>query len=301
MIELKQLTKYYGRTPGIINVNLEVDKGEVFGFLGPNGAGKTTTIRLLLDLIRPTAGNVLVMGMDVNRDSREVRKHISYLPAGFTAYDHLNGESYINFVSGFYEDPKARNRAFELASHLDLNLKRRLSEASSGMKQKLGIIQTFMVDTPVYILDEPTSGLDPFVQRLFYALVKEQRDVGKTIFFSSHILPEIERVCDRVGIIRKGELVTVDAVQELRRKKMKEVEVVYVNEQSPAFFERDGIEVVASQGRKYSLRITSEIGKAIHYLCSVPLEDIQVHDPSLEEVFLSFYGEVEENSDDALD
>lgn len=290
MIELVELTKYYGKIRGIEKVNLKVGEGEVFGFLGPNGAGKTTTIRLMLDLIRPTSGSAYIMGHDCNKEPHKVKEFVEYLPGDFVAYDNLTCEEYINFIAGFYDYPKTSKRGYELIKYFELDASRPVRNCSKGMKQKLGLIQAFMVDCPLYILDEPTSALDPLIQQKFYSLVDEEKGKGKTVFLSSHILSEVERMCDRVGIIRDGKLVAVDSVSNLTTKKFKKVKITYEEDLPDSFFEKPGIEIVNKDGPNVTLNIVSSLGKNLHHLTNHPIKDMHVHEPSLEDIFLSYYG-----------
>lgn len=289
MIKLEGLTKYYGTTCGIEDVDLIVNEGEIFGFLGPNGAGKTTTIRLLLDLLRPTDGRALIRNHDCNKEPERIKELVEYLPGDFRTYEHLTGEEYIEFMGGFYGKDKIRN-GMELAHSLELDISRKTAQYSSGMKQKLGIIQCMMADTPLYIMDEPTSGLDPMIQQKFYSLLEEKREEGKTVFLSSHVLPEVERVCDRVGIIRGGSLVEVDSVENLRGKRFKVVDLAYETSQDEDFFNREGIELVERGDGEVKLRITSNLDQNLRHLTSVSIVDIDIYDPPLEEIFLSYYG-----------
>lgn len=293
MIELKGLTKYYGETRGIEDVDLEVKKGEIFGFLGPNGAGKTTTIRLLLDLLRPTEGRAFINGYDCNRQSSKVKGEVEYLPGNFTPYSFLTGKGYIEFMGEFYDRDKVQ-KGLQIAEFLELDITRKTSEYSSGMKQKLGIIQSLMADTPLKIMDEPTSGLDPMMQQKFYKLLQEEKNSGDTVFLSSHILPEVERICDRVGIIRDGLLVEVNYVENLKSKRFKIVEVTYESAPEKNFFAREGLEVVESEEKKVKLRISSNLDENLHHLTSVPLVDFEAYDPPLEEIFLSYYRDKKE-------
>ena len=290
MIELKGLTKYYGETRGIEDVDLKVEKGEIFGFLGPNGAGKTTTIRLLLDLLRPTEGSAFINGYDCNRESNKVKEEVEYLPGNFTPYSFLTGKEYIEFMGEFYDQDKVQ-KGLEMADFLELDITRKTSEYSTGMKQKLGIIQSLMADTPLNIMDEPTSGLDPMIQQKFYRLLREEKNSGDTVFLSSHILPEVERICDRVGIIRDGFLVEVNSVENLKSKRFKIVEVTYESLPEDGFFDRESLEVVESEETKIKLKISANLEENLHHLTSVPLVDFDAYDPPLEEVFLGYYGD----------
>ncbi|MFP4589369.1 MAG: ABC transporter ATP-binding protein [Candidatus Acetothermia bacterium] len=289
MIELKGLTKYYGDTRGIEDVDLKVSKGEIFGFLGPNGAGKTTTIRLLLDLLRPTEGRAFINGYDCNRESGKVKEEVEYLPGNFRPYSFLTGQEYIKFMGEFYDEDKV-NKGLEIADFLELDISRKTSEYSSGMKQKLGIVQTLLAEAPLNIMDEPTSGLDPMIQQKFYKLLEDEKNSGDTIFLSSHILPEVERICDRVGIIKEGKLVEVDSVENLKGKRFKIVELSYESAPGDGFFDREGLQLVESEGKRAKLKIFANLDENLHHLTSIPLVDFDAYDPPLEEVFLSYYG-----------
>lgn len=289
MIELKGLTKYYGDTRGIEDVDLKVRKGEIFGFLGPNGAGKTTTIRLVLDLLRPTEGEAFINGYDCNKESGKVKEQVEYLPGSFKPYDFLTGKEYIKFMGEFYDGEKV-TKGFEMAEFLELDISRKTSEYSTGMTQKLGIIQSLMADTPLTIMDEPTSGLDPMIQQKFYSLLEEEKQAGDTVFLSSHILPVVERVCDRVGIIREGRLVEVNSVENLKSKRFKIIEATYETIPEEDFFDRPGLDVVEAGKKEVKLRVSQNLDDNLHHLTSVPLVDFDAYDPPLEEVFLSYYG-----------
>jgi ABC-2 type transport system ATP-binding protein len=288
MIELQKLTKYYGKARGIDGIDLKVAAGEVFGFLGPNGSGKTTTIRILVDMIRPSSGHALIGGLDCQQDTMKVRAKLEYLPGDFVPYPFLTGREYLEFMAGFYS--RRDHRADELAERLELDLTRKVRDYSRGMKQKLGVIQTFMTDCELYVLDEPTIGLDPLMQQRFYELVREAKQAGRTVFLSSHILPEVEHICDRVAIIREGKLVEVNRVDALTSRKFKRVRVVYAEPVPAGFLEQPGIEVVTAKDREFELKLVARIGANLHHLTSRLVQDMTVTDPTLEDVFLSYYG-----------
>ena len=215
-IRTSGLTKDYGRGRGLFELDLQVAQQEVFGYLGPNGAGKTTTIRVLMGLIRPTAGSAYIFGLDCVRDAVDVKRRVGYLPGDVPQFGSLRGSEVIAYLGGM-RGGVDRKVVRALAERFDLDLGRRFREYSSGNKQKLAIVLAFMHRPDLLILDEPTSGLDPLNQQEFYALLRETRDAGATIFLSSHVLSEVERVCDRVGIVRAGKLVKVAELEELRR------------------------------------------------------------------------------------
>jgi ABC-2 type transport system ATP-binding protein len=224
VVSTSNLTKYYGKQCGIEAINLEVRKGEVFGYLGPNGAGKTTTIRILLDFIRPSIGSANLFGFDSRIDSVETRCRIGYLPGELSMYGNLNGYELLHYVASLRGNVEL-NYAIELAKRMDCDLTRHLKTLSHGNRQKLGLIQAFMHKPQLIILDEPTIGLDPLMQQEFYRLIEEARNDGRTVFLSSHILPEVERVCDRVGIIRAGKLAAVESVETLKSRAVRRLEI----------------------------------------------------------------------------
>jgi ABC-2 type transport system ATP-binding protein len=224
VIETTGLTKHYGKSRGIQDLNLAVTAGEIFGYLGPNGAGKTTTIRLLLDLLHPGRGQARIFGLDSHRGSMQIRRRLGYIPGEVVFYDGMTGQEYLSLMASFR--PHDSRRQKELQDRLGLDLKKKTRAYSKGMKQKLAIIQAFMHDPELLILDEPTLGLDPLVQRQFYESLLEEKGRGKTVFLSSHILTEVERVCDRIGIVRSGELVDVETVAGLKRKKIRRMHIL---------------------------------------------------------------------------
>ncbi len=211
IIETSGLTKYYGKTRGIENLNLSVKEGEIFGFLGPNGAGKTTTIRLLLDLIHPTSGRARIFGLDTRKDSLEIKQRIGYIPGELNLYPNMKGIDLLNYLARFYNGLN-QSFVFELMQHFRLDLYKKIKTYSKGMKQMLGIIQAFMNDPDLLILDEPTAGLDPFMQQEIYNLFRKTKVRGKTVFLSSHNLYEVQKICDRAGIVKEGKLMAVENI-----------------------------------------------------------------------------------------
>ena len=288
IITTENLTKYYGSVRGIDGVNLQVRQGEIFGFLGPNGAGKTTTIRILLDMIRPTGGSAKVFGLDAQGFSVQIRRRLGNLPGDVALYDSLKGRDFLKLL-GSFRGKGGTKRLAEMAERLDLDLTRTIRAYSHGMKQKLAIIQAFMHDPELLVLDEPTQGLDPLMQREFYKLLLEENATGKTIFLSSHILPEVERVCQRVGIIREGELVAVEEVEVLKRKKVRRMELVLKREMSDIVLRLYGAELVKRDGRHVEYIVRGDVETVLREVAALPIEDIHFPEASLEEVFLDFY------------
>lgn len=217
-IELQGLTKNYGKSRGINDINLEIKEGEVFGFIGPNGAGKSTTIRTLLGLIKPTAGTAKIFGKDVQTSGPETREEIGYLPSEVFYYDGMRVRDLLNYSASFYNKPKEKMQAriAELAEKLELDLSRKIDDLSYGNKKKVGIVQGLLHSPKLIILDEPTGGLDPLMQQTFFDLLREENQRGATVLFSSHILSEVQKLCDRVAIIKDGELVKVETMKNLR-------------------------------------------------------------------------------------
>ena len=285
------LTKYYGKQRGIENVDLEVASGEVFGFLGPNGAGKSTTIRCLLDLLRPTAGAASVLGLDPRRDALEVRRRVGYLPGDLAMYGDMTGRQlcvYFAALRGL--DPPAR--MVSLAHRLDLDLDRQIGDYSTGNRQKVGLIQAFMHDPQLLILDEPTSGLDPLMQQEFYSLLDEVRETGRTVFLSSHLLPEVEKVADRVAIIRNGEIVVVEEVSVLRRRAVRRMEIQFGRPADPEpFAALDAVRKLdrSDDGTSLILVVEGSIDAVVKCAAHYEVHNIVSHDGDLEDVFLEYY------------
>jgi ABC-2 type transport system ATP-binding protein len=289
-LEVERLTKSYGRARGVIDLTFSVERGEVFGYLGPNGAGKTTTIRTLLDFIRPNSGRAAVLGLDARRDAVEIHRRIGYLPGEFGLYERftaLEQLTYLGSLRGGVDDRSLH----DLADRFDLDLGVRIDSLSHGNKQKVGLIQVFMHQPEVVILDEPTQGLDPLMQQEFYRVLQEVRDRGGTVFLSSHVMPEVEHACDRVGIIRDGRLAAVEDIDDLKGKALKMIEVRLAT-RVPAFeFERiPGVQEVVAFGERVRITLAGPIDPLVKTLARFEVLDLQSREPSLEEIFLTFYG-----------
>lgn len=238
VIEINNLTRDYGRGKGIFDVSFRVNEGEVFGFLGPNGAGKTTTIRHLMGFIQNKSGSCRINGMDCWRESANIQKSLGYIPGEINFFDDMTGTEFLTFVSR-YKGISDLERQKELLERFELDPKGKIKKMSKGMKQKIGIVTAFMHNPDILILDEPTSGLDPLMQNRFIELIAEEKAKGKTILLSSHIFEEVERTCDRIGIIKSGKLVTVDSVEALRERHMRRYTVSLGTEQEALDFARD--------------------------------------------------------------
>ncbi|MEO8273821.1 MAG: ABC transporter ATP-binding protein [Chloroflexota bacterium] len=290
VIETEKLTKSYGPFRGILDVDLVVNEGEIFGFLGPNGAGKTTTIRILLDLIRPTGGRARVFGIDATADPVQIHRRLGYLPGEWNLYDRLTGAETITYF-GNLRGGLDRKYVDELVQRLDLDPSRRFREYSKGNKQKVGLICALQHKPELLILDEPTSGLDPLVQQTFNELLFEGRTAGRTVFLSSHIISEVERTCDRVAIIREGRIVRLDTVEGVRSLAAHEVELRFAEPVAAAPFAAiPGVTNLVEEGRTLRMLVTGLIAPVVRLAGQYDLVDFVSREPSLEEVFLAEYG-----------
>jgi beta-exotoxin I transport system ATP-binding protein len=293
IIETEKLTKSYGAHRGIIDVDLQVNAGEVFGFLGPNGAGKTTTIRTLLDLIRPTSGVARVFGIPTTQDAVAIHRRVGYIPGEFTLYDRLTGGQTLTYFANLRGGV---DRAYQrqLIERFDIDPTRRFKEYSKGNKQKIGLVIALQHRPELLILDEPTSGLDPLVQQSFYALVREAKEEGRTVFLSSHILSEVERTADRVAIIREGILVKVDSVEGLRDLAHHQVELRFAGPvPADEFRGLPGVTDVAATDHVLRMRVSGAITPVVRTAAKYDLLDFTSREPSLEETFLAQYGHAE--------
>jgi ABC-2 type transport system ATP-binding protein len=292
-IALDDVTKLYGRkqSRGILDVRLEVERGECFGFLGPNGAGKSTTIRLILDLIRPTSGRVTVLGLDSRRQGVEIRRRLGYLPGELALYEQLTPLELFEFL-GHLRGGFDRAHVLALAERLGLELGRPIRALSRGNKQKVGLVQAFADNPELLVLDEPTSGLDPLVQQTFHAMVRETVEEGRTVFLSSHVLSEVQHIADRVGIIRGGRIVAVEEFGTLRGRSVHELEVRFADP-----VPRDALEAVAGvrsvrlEGPVAHILVEGPLDSLIKELARHVVVDLRSHEPDLEDVFLSFYSD----------
>ena len=288
------LTKHYGDVQALVDLSLGVRDGEVFGFLGPNGAGKTTMIRTILDEIHPTAGTATIVGLDTHHDSVEIRNHIGYLPGDLSMYPNLTGRDTVTYF-GNLRGGVDWSYVDELADRLDADLSKKVGDLSSGNRQKVGLIQAFMNRPEVLIMDEPSSGLDPLVQREFQAMMREVSAEGRTVFLSSHTLSEVQRVADRVGIIRHGHLIAVESVANLRSKAMRRVDLYFDGPVDPVVFSSvDGVRDLVVENHHATMsfdgRMESLLGAASG---RYTLVDINTQEADLEEIFLTYYRDEE--------
>lgn len=287
-IEMRGLTKDYGRLRALDNVSLTVSQGEIFGFLGPNGAGKTTAIRLLFDLIRPTAGSAYVWGADCQRDSVQAREHMGYLPGDLRLYERLTGQETIDFFCSL-RDGIDQALVQEMVRRLELDTSKVVKTYSKGNRQKLGLVLAMMHRPRVLVLDEPTSGLDPLVQETVENLLREFVKNGGTVFFSSHILSEVERLCDRAAFLREGKLVAVETIRDVKGRSLHMLDVTFSEPVSPGEFEMPGVTVVAAQGTRLQLEVLQNLDGVLKQIARHTVIDLRTEQPSLDEVFRVHY------------
>lgn len=288
-IQLDRLTKTYGRRRGLHDLSLEVHRGEVFGYLGPNGAGKSTTIRLLLDLIRPTNGRMWIFGADPRTAGPQLRRQIGYLAGDFVIDGRQSARDCLTYLANL-RGSAGRSRIGDLADRLELNLSDRIATMSKGNRQKVGLIQAFMHQPDLLILDEPSTGLDPLVQQTFLQLIAEAKAGGQTIFMSSHIMSEVERVADRVGIIREGRLIALDSVASLRARTLRQVRITFAEPVSANDFQRvPGVVDVHVDGCVLHCRVVGSPERLLHTATSYRIADLLSEEPDLEDVFLTYY------------
>ncbi len=289
VIEASGLTKYYGSVRGVEELDLEVRGGEVFGFIGPNGAGKTTTLRMLVDVLRPTAGIVRVLGLDPRVDSVEVRRRVGYLSGDFTAWSRMTAREALTDLAAL-RGGTGGEAIDGLAGRLGLDLGRQVGKLSKGNRQKVGLVQAFMHEPELLILDEPTGGLDPLVQQEFHRMVGEVVDRGATVFLSSHVLSEVQEVADRAGIIRDGRLVAVEDVASLRARSAQEIEVVFAESVSTVEFEDvPGVRDLAVEGTRMRCRIEGSADPLVKALARHTVESLRADELDLEDLFLEHY------------
>ena len=292
-IQTRALTKHYGAIHALNQLDLDVQRGEIFGFLGPNGAGKSTLIRTLLGYLHPTAGSATVLGLDVVVDSVAIRRRVGYLPGGISIYDSLSGEDALDYLNDLQGRPPVRREA--LCERLQMPasvLRRRVRDYSRGMRQKLGVIQALQHDPDLAVLDEPTEGLDPLMQQSFYGIMDDLRAEGRTIFLSSHVLSEVERICDRVAIIRAGNLMALQHVDELLARRKRTINLRW-REGIPDLSGVPGLADIKVEGDRLSATLLGEVAPFVRAVASPMLADLTIEPARLEEAFLEYYAEDE--------
>ena len=286
VIEASDLCKNYGNDVGIKNINLEIKKGEVFGFIGPNGAGKSTFIRTLLGLLHPSSGTAKVLGHNIKNKSEEIRKKLGYLPSEVNYYDGMSSRELLEYHAGFYENVDTI-KIKTLSEIFELDLDRKIEELSFGNKKKCAIIQSVIHEPDLLILDEPTSGLDPLMQNRFFELLEEENKKGTSIFFSSHILAEVQRLCNRAAIIRKGEISAVEDIQSLLEKQMKKARFVFKEKQELKFI--SGVQNPTWTNNKLTFDYIGPVKELIQWMNQLDLQDAVLEEPDLETIFMNYY------------
>lgn len=288
VIEIKNLTKSYGKSRGIIDVSFNVEEGEIFGFIGPNGAGKSTTIRTLLSLIYPTSGSATIFGKDCIKFAPEIAKQVGYLPSEVFYYDKMKVIDLLNYSASFYKKDCSK-RIKELAEIMNLDLKKRIDDLSYGNKKKVGIVQGLLHEPKLIILDEPTSGLDPLMQQKFFDLLLEENKKGATILLSSHVLSEVQRLCTRVAIIKDGKIIKVEKMSDLTENNYKKFKIETKLEIGKEYFNLDGLNNLEIEGNKVSFLFKGNINLIMKRISAMEIRNIWIEEPSLEEIFMHYY------------
>ncbi len=292
VIETKKLTKYYGRERGIIDLDMIVEEGEIFGFIGPNGAGKSTTIRTILSIIHPSSGSATIFGKDVTRFGPEIRQQIGYLPSEVYYYDNMRAIELLRYSASFYNKPKAETekRIKDLADLLNLDLHKKIENLSYGNKKKVGIIQGLLHEPELIILDEPTGGLDPLIQQKFFGLIREENKRGATVLFSSHILGEVQRLCSRVGIIKDGKMIKVENIKDLLQNSTKRFKINTLKPiDKKVFASINGVSELAQEDKEINFLYRGHLDEVTKVLAKLDLTNLEVTEPDLEEIFLHYY------------
>jgi ABC-2 type transport system ATP-binding protein len=292
VIETHDLTKFYGASRGIVDLNLEVDEGEIFGFIGPNGAGKSTTIRTLLGLIFPTSGKGYVLGRDIIKDTKEIKKHIGFMPSDVNYYEKMDVAELLRYSANFY-NVDCEDRIKDLADIFALDLDRKILDLSQGNKKKVSILQSLIHQPKLLILDEPTSGLDPLMQAKFFEVLRHENGEGTTVFFSSHTLSEVQKMCKRVAIIKEGKIVAVEDIDTLRKKQLRRVQVEFALGAEHNKFDCYGILSPKIQGNELHFMFAGRINDLLSSLKSEKVVDVLIEEPTLEEIFLHYYDDEE--------
>lgn len=288
VIEIKNLTKTYGKARGISDISFNVEQGEIFGFIGPNGAGKSTTIRTLLSLIYPTSGSATIFGMDCIQSGPEIKKEIGYLPSEVFYYENMKVKDLLKYSASFYKKDCSK-RIKELAEIMDLDLNKKIDDLSLGNKKKVGIVQGLLHEPKLIILDEPTSGLDPLMQQNFFELLEEENKKGATILFSSHILNEVQRLCNRVAIIKEGKIVTVEKISTLQENTYKKFKIEAKIKLEPTYFNLTGVNNLEVKNNVASFIFKGNINTVMKKIADIEITNLWIEEPDLEEIFMHYY------------
>ncbi|HLA16518.1 MAG TPA: ABC transporter ATP-binding protein [Candidatus Limnocylindrales bacterium] len=287
VIEATGLTKWYGKRRGVVDVGFAVEEGEVFGFLGPNGAGKTTTIRLLLGALRPSAGRATIFGLDAWTQAPEAHRRVAFVGSDPGYLGELTAGAQLDYVGALRGLPSGAWKP--VAERFGLDPTVQLKKLSRGNRQKIGVVSAFMGQEPLLVMDEPTSGLDPLMQREFLTILSETRAAGRTVFLSSHNLPEVERSCDRVGIIREGRVIDISSVQALLAGHWRSVNLVLGAPPPNGTFELPGVEVISASARDVHLMVRGDVNPLLHRIATLDVYDVSITTPEIEDIFLRYY------------
>ncbi len=288
VIEINNLSKYYGKRRGIENVTFSVSQGEIFGFIGPNGAGKSTTIRTLLALIHPTSGSASIFGKNCIKEADEIARDVGYLPSETSYYENMRVSEMLRYTADLY-GKDCRKKTEELCGRLNLDTGRKIADLSFGNKKKVGIVNALLHSPGLIILDEPTSGLDPLMQQTFFDILREENARGATILFSSHVLSEVQKTCDRVAIIKEGGIVGIQKISELKEKGYKKIELTAQRPVPEGYFEDNGIADYRQSGNSASFMFTGNVAQMLEKLNGLSVSDVLIQEPTLEEIFLHYY------------
>lgn len=290
IIKVEAVSKYYGAVVGVKELSFNVEEGEIFGFLGPNGAGKTTTIRLLMQLLYPSQGSISLFDKPIDRRDTLHRENIGYLPGEFTPFRNMSSWQFLNYMAKYRSNPpQLREQLLKRFNFTEQNLHQKIKNLSHGNRQKLGIVYAIEHSPELVILDEPTLGLDPLMQEAFYETIKELHQNGKTIFLSSHNLPEVEKICQQVAIIRDGSIVTVETIENLKRKRPRRLILTVPIQDFAKPPALPGTQLIEQAGNKFTYLIDGEIRSVLRALAQIPVEDILLPEPDLEDIFLTYY------------
>jgi ABC-2 type transport system ATP-binding protein len=290
IIEITDLSKFYGKARGIEHIDLRINEGEIFGFIGPNGAGKSTTIRILMNMIFPTSGSASIMGMDVIMETKKIKKLVGYIPSDANAYSSMDVNEFLSYCIRFYEVQDGEKRISELTEMFELDRNRKITDLSLGNRKKVSIVQSLLHRPRLLILDEPTTGLDPLMQSVFFELIRSENKNGMTIFFSSHILGEVQMLCKRVAIIKEGKIIQLEDIDNLRKKQLKKVTVEFPDKVSSESFKIPGFEeLIYGPGNLVTFMYSGNINELIAFLAGRKIINLMIEEPLLDEIFLHYY------------
>jgi ABC-2 type transport system ATP-binding protein len=295
VIETQNLTKFYGKSRGIIDIDLKIEPGEIFGFIGPNGAGKSTTIRTLLGLIFPTSGSGKIFGLDIVKDAKEIKKQIGFMPSEVQYYDKMDVHELLMYSAHFYE-ADCESKILELAETFDLDLGRKIIDLSRGNQKKVTILQSLIHEPGLLILDEPTSGLDPLMQAKFFDILLEENRKGTTIFFSSHTLSEVQKMCRRVGIIKDGKIVAVEDIETLRKKQLRKIQIEFSRPAKIEDIRCSGMITPRTEGNNLFFLYSGTMKDLLATMAGEEILDLIIEEPTLEEIFMHYYSVEKEHN-----